>query len=120
MQDFIRIGGPITSAPLNEDFRRLLNAISIANTNLVFPEENAVVNTISDMMAIINPDDAQACYVVSSGEFYRYSKTDNKNITAHPAAVYQKVNLSTFFMSLPLQAQIMTTARRISFLPVYP
>lgn len=78
MQDFIRIGGPITSAPLNEDFRRLLNAISIANTNLVFPEENAVVNTISDMMAIINPDDAQACYVVSSGEFYRYSKADNK------------------------------------------
>lgn len=78
MQDFIRIGGPITSAPLNEDFRRLLNAISISNTNLVFPEENAIVDTINDMLAIENPDDAQTCYVVSSGELYRYSKKDNK------------------------------------------
>lgn len=78
MRDFIRIGGPITSAPLNEDFRRLLNAISISNTNLVFPEENGVVDTITDMLAIENPDDAQACYVVSSGEFYRYSKKDNE------------------------------------------
>lgn len=78
MRDFIRIGGPITSAPLNEDFRRLLNAISISNTNLVFPEQNGVVDTINDMLAIENPDDAQTCYVVSSGEFYRYSKKDNK------------------------------------------
>lgn len=78
MQDFIRIGGPITSAPLNEDFRRLLNAISISNTNLVFPEENAIVDTINDMLAIENPDDAQTCYIVSSGELYRYSKKDSK------------------------------------------
>lgn len=78
MQDFIRIGGPITSSPLNENFRRLLNAISMANTNLVFPEENGVVSTITDMYAVPDPLDGQVCYVVSSGEFYRYSKTDNK------------------------------------------
>lgn len=78
MQDFIRIGGPITSSPLNENFRRLLNAITIANVNLVFPEENEVVNTIDDMNAIKEPLDGQVCYVVSSGEFYRYSKGDNK------------------------------------------
>jgi hypothetical protein len=78
MQDFIRIGGPITSSPLNENFRRLLNAISMANTNLVFPEENGVVNTVTDMYAVPDPLDGQVCYVVSSGEFYRYSKTDNK------------------------------------------
>ena len=78
MQDFIRIGGPITSSPLNENFRRLLNAITLANVNLVFPEENEVVNTVSDMYAIEEPLDGQVCYVVSSGEFYRYSKTDNK------------------------------------------
>ena len=40
MQDFIRIGGPIVSSPLNENFRRLLNAISMANVNLVFPDED--------------------------------------------------------------------------------
>ena len=78
MQDFIRIGGPITSSPLNENFRRLLNAITIANVNLVFPEENEVVNTIDDMKEIDNPLDGQVCYVVSSGEFYRYSKGDSK------------------------------------------
>lgn len=78
MQDFVRIGGEITSSPLNENFRRLLNAISIANTNLVFPEQNAVVDTIDDMNAIENPDNAQTCYVVSSGELYRYTKKDNK------------------------------------------
>lgn len=78
MQDFIRIGGPVVSAPLNENFRRLLNAISIANTNLVFPEKNGTVNTITDMLAIEDPDDAQACYVISSGEFYRYSKREGK------------------------------------------
>lgn len=78
MQDFIRIGGPITSSPLNENFRRLLNAISIANTNLVFPEENGVVNTVTEMYSINDPVDGQVCYIVSSGEFYRYSKGDNK------------------------------------------
>lgn len=77
MQDFVRIRGEIVSNPLNENFRRLINAISRANTNLVFPEENAVVSTITDMMNIHNPEDAQSCYVVSSGEFYRYSKGDN-------------------------------------------
>lgn len=78
MQDFIRIGGPITSSPLNENFRRLLNAITLANVNLVFPEENEIVNTVTDMYAIEEPLDGQVCYVVSSGEFYRYSKRDNK------------------------------------------
>ena len=78
MQDFIRIGGPITSSPLNENFRRMLNAISMANVNLVFPEENGVVNTVEDMYAVPDPLDGQVCYVVSSGEFYRYSKTDNQ------------------------------------------
>ena len=78
MQDFIRIGGAITSSPLNEDFRRLLNAISIANTNLVFPEGETIVNTITDMQNIVDPIDAQACYVISSGELYRYSKKDNQ------------------------------------------
>lgn len=77
MQDFIRIGGAITSSPLNENFRRLLNAISISNTNLIFPEENAVVDTLDDMMAIQDPLDAQTCYVISSGELYRYSKAGN-------------------------------------------
>ena len=75
MQDFIRIGGEIVSSPLNENFRRLLNAISIANVNLVFPEENGVVNTVADMYAISNPQSAQTCYVISSGELYRYDKS---------------------------------------------
>jgi len=78
MQDFIRIRGEIISSPLNENFRRLLNQISISNTNLVFPEENAIVNTLDDRDAIKNPDDAQVCYVVSSGELYRFSKKDDK------------------------------------------
>lgn len=75
MQDFIRIGGEVISSPLNENFRRLLNAISIANVNLVFPEENGVVNTVADMYAIPNPQSAQTCYVISSGELYRYDKS---------------------------------------------
>lgn len=75
MQDFIRIGGEVISSPLNENFRRLLNAISIANVNLVFPEENGIVNTIADMYAIPNPQSAQTCYVISSGELYRYDKS---------------------------------------------
>ena len=78
MQDFVRIHGEIVSNPLNENFRRLINGISRANTNLIFPEQNAVVNTITDMMNINNPVDAQSCYVVSSGEFYRYSGGDRK------------------------------------------
>lgn len=78
MQDFVRIGGEIVSAPLNENFRRLLNQISISNTNLIFPDQNAVVDTITDMQAIVEPDDAQSCYVVSSGELYRYTKNGEK------------------------------------------
>ena len=78
MQDFIRIGGPIVSSPLNENFRRLANAISMANVNLVFPEDNGVVSTVADMYEVPDPLDGQVCYVVSSGEFYRYSKTDNQ------------------------------------------
>lgn len=78
MQDFIRIGGEIVSSPLNENFRRLLNQISMANVNLVFSSEYGIVDTIDDMKAIPDPDDGQACYVVSSGELYRYSKTDHQ------------------------------------------
>lgn len=81
MQDFIRIGGPVTSSPLNENFRRLLNAISIANTNLVYSETDGIVNTIEDMMALIesgNLIDGQVCYVISSGQLYRWSAGDNK------------------------------------------
>ena len=78
MQDFVRIGGEIVSAPLNENFRRLINQISISNTNLIFPEENATVDTIIEMHAIKEPDDAQTCYVVSSGELYRYTKNGEK------------------------------------------
>lgn len=78
MQDFVRIGGEIVSAPLNENFRRLLNQISISNTNLIFPDQNAVVDTITDMQAIVEPDDAQSCYVVSSGELYRYTKNGER------------------------------------------
>lgn len=74
MQDFTRIGGEIVSSPLNDNFRRLINAIDIANTNLIFPEQNGVVDTIEDMNNISNPDNAQTCYVISSGELYRYSK----------------------------------------------
>ena len=78
MQDFVRIGGEITSSPLNENFRRLINAIDIANTNLLFPEQNAVVDTMDEMHAIENPENAQTCYVVSSGELYRYTKKDHR------------------------------------------
>ncbi len=77
MQDFIRIGGEIVSQPLNENFRRLINAISLANTNLIFPEENAIVSTLTDMYAVPSPLDGQACYVISSGELYRYTKRGN-------------------------------------------
>ena len=77
MQDFIRIGGEIVSQPLNENFRRLINAVSLANTNLIFPEENAVVSTLTDMYAVPSPLDGQACYVISSGELYRYTKKGN-------------------------------------------
>jgi len=77
MQDFIRIGGEIVSQPLNENFRRLINAISLANTNLIFSDEYGVVDTLTDMYAIPNPLDGQACYVVSSGELYRYTKKGN-------------------------------------------
>lgn len=78
MQDFIRIRGEVISSPLNENFRRLLNQISISNTNLIFPEENAIVETLDDMRDIKEPLDAQTCYVVSSGELYRYTKKTNE------------------------------------------
>lgn len=78
MQDFIRIGGEIVSSPLNENFRRLLNQISLANVNLVFSSEWGIVNTIDDMLNIPDPVNGQACYVISSGELYRYSKGDGK------------------------------------------
>jgi hypothetical protein len=78
MQDFIRIGGPIVSSPLNENFRRMANAIDMANTNMIFSKEDGIKNTIDDMLAINSPLDGQVCYVVSSGEFYRYSAGDEK------------------------------------------
>ena len=62
MQDFVRIRGEVVSNPLNENFRRLINEVSRANTNLIFPEKDAVVNTITNMVNIQNPNDAQTCY----------------------------------------------------------
>lgn len=81
MKDFIRIGGEITSAPLNENFRRLRNDITISNTNLVFSKEYGIQMTIKDMQDLItNPEvsleNGQACYVVSSGELYRFATYD--------------------------------------------
>ena len=74
--DFKRIGGGVISSPLNENFRKLRNDISISNTNLVFSETDGVKETITDMMSIENPDNAQVCYVISSGELYRYATYD--------------------------------------------
>lgn len=76
--DFVRIGGEIVSAPLNENFRRLVNGLSLSNTNLIFPEENAIVSTIEDMMSLDNPLDGQTCYVISNGSMYRFSRRDNQ------------------------------------------
>jgi len=73
MQDFIRIGGPIVSSPLNENFRRMANAVSFATTNLIFSQENGIVDNIQDMYEIQGALDGQVCYVTSSGELYRYS-----------------------------------------------
>lgn len=78
MQDFIRIGGEIVSSPLNENFRTLLNQISLANVNLVFSSEYGIVNTIDDMLKIPDAVNGQACYIISSGELYRFSKGDGK------------------------------------------
>ena len=78
MKDFIRIGGPIVSYPLNENFRRMRNAISMANVNLFFPEEDGEVSTVAQMYEIPDPLDGQVCYVISNGCFYRYSKADNE------------------------------------------
>lgn len=82
MNDFIKIGGEIVSAPLNENFRKLRNDISRSNTNLVFSDKYGIQNNIQDMMALLNnPEvnltDGQACYVIASGELYRYSGRDN-------------------------------------------
>ena len=76
MLDFKRIGGEIISSPLNENFRQLRNEISIANTNLIFSETDGVKDTIDDMLAIQSPENAQVCYVISSGELYRYASGD--------------------------------------------
>lgn len=78
MQDFTRITGEIVSSPLNENFRRLLTDIDIVNTNLVFPDKDLCVNTITDMLNISEPVNAQVCYVISSGEMYRYYSRDEK------------------------------------------
>lgn len=81
MKDFIRIGGEITSAPLNENFRRLRNDITISNTNLIFSKEYGIQMTVKDMKDLItnpevNLENGQACYVVSSGELYRFATYD--------------------------------------------
>lgn len=78
MFDFKRIGGEIVSSPLNENFKQMRDAISISNTNLVFSETDGIKDTIDEMLAIQNPTNGQTCYVVSSGEFYRYSAAYNK------------------------------------------
>lgn len=78
MLDFRKIGGEITSAPLNENFRKLRNDISISNMNMIFSDTDGIKNTLDEMYAIENPDDAQVCYVISNGCFYRYSKGDGK------------------------------------------
>lgn len=73
MIDFKRIGGEINSSPLNENFRKLQDSISMASTNIIFPEENGIVATVADMNAIPSPATAQWCYVISNGGAYRYS-----------------------------------------------
>ena len=83
MRDFKRIGGEILSSPLNENFRKLRNDISIANSNLVFSDKYGIMATVKDMEDLIdNPSveltEGQACYVVSSGELYRFSELDDK------------------------------------------
>lgn len=78
MLDFKRIGGEIVSSPLNENFRKLRNDISISNTNLVFSETDPVKDTVHDMLDIKDPVNAQVCYVVSSGELYRYAIHDKE------------------------------------------
>ena len=77
MRDFKRIGGEILSSPLNENFRKLRNDISIANSNLVFSDKYGIMPNIGDMEDLkTNPEvqltEGQVCYVVSSGELYRY------------------------------------------------
>lgn len=78
MQDFKRIGGEIISNPLNENFRKLRNDISIANTNLIFGSEDTTVNTINEMKALVDPVNGQWCYVISNGGLYRYATHDNE------------------------------------------
>lgn len=83
MRDFKRIGGEILSSPLNENFRKLRNDISIANSNLVFSDKYGIMPNIGDMEDLkTNPEvqltEGQVCYVVSSGELYRYSELDEK------------------------------------------
>lgn len=74
MLDFKKIGGEIISAPLNENFRKLRNDISIINTNLVFDPENSVVDTKEDMKNL-EAVNGQWCYVVATGELFRYTTT---------------------------------------------
>lgn len=76
--DFRRIGGEIISAPLNENFRKLRNDISMANTNLVFSDTDGVKSTIAEMLKIEEPRHSQVCYVISSGELYRYGNHDKQ------------------------------------------
>ena len=48
MRDFKRIGGEILSSPLNENFRKLRNDISIANSNLVFSDKYGIMPNIGE------------------------------------------------------------------------
>lgn len=76
--DFIRIGGPIESAPLNTNFRRLRNDITMSNVNLKFSDSDGIKNNIKEMLEIKNPENGQTCYVVSNGSLYRYFKGDSE------------------------------------------
>lgn len=76
--DFIRIGGPIESAPLNTNFRKLRNDITMSNVNLKFSENDGIKDNIKKMLEIKNPENGQICYVVSNGSLYRYFKGDSQ------------------------------------------
>ncbi len=118
MQDFIRIGGEIVSAPLNENFRRLANAITISNANLIFPEENAVVDTLTDMLAISGPMNAQTCYVVSSGELYRYNaKKDEWIKIADFGQTFRQGFLNSGAVVLEGPVQLSTTDKTVLLTP---
>ena len=76
--DFIRIGGPIESAPLNTNFRKLRNDITMSNVNLKFSDSDGIKNNIKEMLEIKKPENGQTCYVISNGSLYRYFSGDSQ------------------------------------------